>query len=325
MIGSASSQTERSLACRACGSRTVRATHAVPEMLLRSGSEFSYTECGTCGSLTLGDRPDVEPFYPPSYFRHAEELVAARSRRVVRAIRGLFDRVAPVVSPLTGSWGLGLRARTAASSRILDVGCGKGHFLKRLRDLGMTDLTGVDPYGTFEDGSENARSRCPRLIRGSIEDVHGTFDIIVFNHSLEHVEEPVAVLCAARTRLSDGGRIVVRIPVIGYAWRRYGRHWVQLDAPRHMTIFSQRGIRECAARAGLAIEQVTYDSTAFQFWGSEEYARGVYPSVDARAVTFRAALRSAGHIVSGMQALRLNARHDGDQAAYVMRPPAAGS
>lgn len=306
------------VACRACGATAVQAKHTASEMFFRSGGRYVYQECAICGSLTLANPPDLTPHYPQSYYRHFEGRVPASFKRLARVLRVLYDCYIPIVSPLSGRWGMGLRGASAASERVLDVGCGAGRMLRRLRDLGMRDLTGVDPYGTSTTTATDGRGGLLRLIRGRVDDVRGTFDVIVLNHALEHVEDPAAVLSAVRARLSPRGRVVVRTPVIGYAWRRYGRLWVQLDAPRHLAIFTRRGLHACAGRAGLAVDRETYDSTAFQFSGSEDYVRGSTPKAGGAAdIVLRVARSIAG--AWALRAWLLNLRHDGDQAAFVLR------
>ena len=95
----------------------------------------------------------------------------------------------------------------------------------------------------------------------------------MFHHSLEHVDDPEAALSLCRKRLEPQGRVLVRIPVPHYAWRRYRDRWVQLDAPRHLHLMSERGFTQLVQRAGLVVAKVFYDSTPFQFWGSEAYIR----------------------------------------------------
>ncbi len=287
-------------------------------MLLGTGEGFAYQECAACGSLTLLDPPDAARYYPERYYQHIESAASARFKPLVRALRIAYDRYAPLVSPLDGRWGFGLRGASAASDRILDVGCGTGRMLERLRDLGMRDLTGVDPYGTPRSSEIKGPWGSLRVIRGQVDDVEGDFDIVALNHVLEHVEDPVAVLSAARSRLAPSGRLVVRTPIVGYAWRRYGRFWVQLDAPRHLTLFSQRGLCACAECAGLAVESITYDSTTFQFSGSEDYAHGSTPKAGG---AWNALLRLARSVAGAwvIRAWLLNLRHDGDQAAFVLR------
>ena len=306
------------LRCRACGGTAMSASHEASEMMFATGGSYVYQECGACGSLTLANPPDGAAHYPEKYYRHLELRVSPSMRWYVKVLRIAYDRCVPIVSPLSGRWGMGLRGSSDARARVLDVGCGAGRMLERLRDLGMQDLTGVDPYGVSSSAAANGRTGSLRLIRGLVEDVDGTFDVIVLNHSLEHVEDPAAVLSAVKALLSANGRAVVRTPVIGYSWRRYGRFWVQLDAPRHLTIFSQRGLLECARRAGLRVERITYDSTAFQFSGSEDYLRGSTPKAGGFADVALRLVRS----IAGAWAVRawlLNRRRDGDQAAFVLR------
>jgi 2-polyprenyl-3-methyl-5-hydroxy-6-metoxy-1,4-benzoquinol methylase len=306
------------MTCRACGGIAMCASHEASEMMFRTGGSYVYHECAACGSLTLANPPDGATQYPEKYYRHLELRVSPSMRWYVKALRIAYDRCVPIVSPLSGRWGMGLRGTSDTRARVLDVGCGAGRMLERLRDLGMQDLTGVDPYGVSSCAAANGRSGSLRLVRGLVEDVDRTFDIIVLNHSLEHVEDPAAVLAAVKALLSANGRAVVRTPLVGYSWRRYGRFWVQLYAPRHLTIFSQRGLLECARRAGLRVERFTYDSTAFQFSGSEDYLRGSTPRAGRFADIARRLVRS----IAGAWAVRawvLNHRRDGDQAAFVLR------
>jgi hypothetical protein len=44
---------------------------------------------------------------------------------------------------------------------------------------------------------------------------------------------------------------------------------VQLDCPRHLAIHTSRSMEQAAGLAGLTIAKTVYDSSAFQFWGSE--------------------------------------------------------
>ena len=237
---------------------------------------FHIGECEVCPVLTLLDPPDdPQPFYPPDY-----AAFAGTSRSWRRPIRRLRNRVqlgrrGPVAA-------LARRLKRHAASRfldhtgatrdwrVLDVGSGAGALLQDLADAGFRHLQGVDRFIPREVNGDGYR-----VIRGTIEDVDGRFDLVMLHHSLEHMRDPRAALRGIATRLAPDGWCVIRIPVFpSAAWDKYQLDWFQLDAPRHENIFSVRLLEKLATEAGLQLEGVQHDSTAHQFAGAEGYRRG---------------------------------------------------
>ncbi len=214
---------------------------------------FQYGECGDCASLTLRDVVNPSGYYGDGYERLAPrstDVSHQLSRSIVGAGcrwsgsvdrlsgRSLFDRFCP-------SWygwfrGLHLTAR----SPILDVGCGNGALLFHLRSFGFENLVGVDPF------LQSAHvGRGLRLERLHLDQVSGRFKVIIFNHSLEHVDDPGELLESARSRLERDGAIVVQLPIVGgAAWRRYRDNLVSLDAPLHRFIPTPEGVTQLARR-----------------------------------------------------------------------------
>ena len=77
-----------------------------------------------------------------------------------------------------------------------------------------------------------------------------------------------------------------------------------------------------ARRTGFEIESVEFDSTAFQFWGSEQYRRGI-PLEDPRSFKhgIENSVFSEADIAGFERASReLNASRRGDQACFILRP-----
>jgi hypothetical protein len=144
----------------------------------------------------------------------------------------------------------------------------------------------------------------------------------MLHHSLEHMPAPLSTLERVRGLLAPNGVCVVRVPVVSSeAWDRYGVNWVQLDAPRHLMLPSRDGMRRLAARAGLRVDRAADDSTAFQFWGSEQYVRGIpLTSARSRATSRRASPFSRGDLRRfALEAERLNAEGRGDQGVFYLR------
>jgi SAM-dependent methyltransferase len=157
------------------------------------------------------------------------------------------------------------------NQRVLDVGCGEGTFLRLLRDMGFHHLTGVDPFTE----APTAAGTSPHIVRSELSELPGVFDLIFLHHSLEHLPDQLAALREVRERLQPGGLAVIRIPVVdSWAARQYGSNWVALDAPRHLYLHTRESLRIAASSAGLMVTGWAYDSTGFQFWGSEQYKLG---------------------------------------------------
>jgi len=184
---------------------------------------------------------------------------------------------------------------------------------------GFTNLTGVDPYIP----GDIAYPGGVRVLRRSLSEMDGAFRFVLFNHSFEHIPDPSQALRETHRILDPGGTVLIRIPVAAcHAWRHYGTNWVQLDAPRHFFLHTERSIRILAKQAGFDLVDARWDSTEFQFWGSEQYVRGI-PLHDPRSyyISRKSSIFSRRQIADfKIEAKRLNDRRDGDAAAFYLRP-----
>lgn len=276
--------------CRSCGNLVNNLALMVPgdplDYTRRLDCWFRYAQCGGCGSLSLIDVPDdLSPYYGGDYYSHTsggKMWLRTRLQKFLdrgrifshpKLARYLADRFpyAPLseLRPLISGQ---FRKTLHHDSSILDVGCGSGAWLFRLASLGFSNLTGVDPFLRKE-------SKKPvRLLRANLEDVPGSYSLIYCSHALEHVESPKSSLIAMRQRLDDDGVILLRLPILNtYAWSEYGGYWVQLDAPRHLTLFTVDGIRSLASSIGLTVAKVEFDSTEFMDLGSLARQDNVFP------------------------------------------------
>jgi SAM-dependent methyltransferase len=98
--------------------------------------------------------------------------------------------------------------------RVLDMACGEGYGSEVLA-RGASAVVGVDAN---PEAHEHARLRYRRqnlsFERGLVETFGepGTFDAVVFLQTIEHVQDPVAVLRHFRSLLKPGGVVYVTTP-----------------------------------------------------------------------------------------------------------------
>jgi len=189
--------------------------------------------------------------------------------------------------------------------------------LLALRNCGFTNLLGVDPFIarplSYHGGV--------RVEKSYLNRIHGKFSLIMFHHVFEHLEDPLSELMEARKRLNENGQILIRIPLSdSAAAEKYQEKWVQLDAPRHITLQTRNSMEHLARKASLKITGVIYDSTEFQFWGSEQYLRDIpLFSSESHAQNPLKSIFTPDQIKNfAEQASRLNQEQTGDQAAFIL-------
>lgn len=318
--------------CRLCGSTGPHQTVEVREMMFGTRELFEYFSCAACDTLQIQDAlegEDLMRHYPPNYYSHSASAQPSAFRWLVTQhdaykLRGGGNRLAGALIKARVSEGIfrvllgGDVVRMLAQlevgrhARILDVGCGTGALLDRLSRIGFNNLLGADPFISADGESAEGVP----LMKRDLSDMDGTFDLLMFNHSLEHVPDPVATLKVAYEKLAVGGMCLARVPTTSSdAWTTYRADWVQADAPRHMVIPSREGMAVAAERAGLRVVRTFDDSNLGQFLGSEAYRRDV-------AVTDPKILRMFGPKQLWeweKRALSLNQQQRGDQTGFVLR------
>jgi hypothetical protein len=140
----------------------------------------------------------------------------------------------------------------------------------------------------------------------------------MFNHSFEHMDEPLQVFRHIYKVLNKGCYALIRIPVAdSFAFRKYGADWVNLDPPRHFFLHTTNSITHLAGQSGLQLKETIYDSLQFQFYGSELYKRNMtlvdYDKGLHKDVFTKKQMRSFR-----AEAKRLNQINDGDWACFYL-------
>jgi SAM-dependent methyltransferase len=134
--------------------------------------------------------------------------------------------------------------------RILDVGGACSLITRELGRFGTVECIEADAATV-----EFARERLGVNIRqGSFPDValEGRFDAITMLDVLEHIEDDLAALRAARRLLKDGGLLLVTVPALRWLW---SDHDVALH---HYRRYLRRELAAILERAGFEVERCSY-------------------------------------------------------------------
>lgn len=291
--------------CKICDHK-LGTIHQVREMMFGFRDVFEYFECSKCGCLQLTNPPaDLAPYYPTDAYYSFDSTTALHwqqeppaeggpiqsarrwfALRLREAIlfenRRLFERLTRLRDEswkaTMAEWAgylrnyVGESPRQSLRTRILDIGCGSGALLSSLARYGFDRPEGVDPYieETIEKPGYRVRKLDVTSLKGEM------YDLIIMNHSLEHIPDQLGTLTAVRRLLAPRGVSRVEIPVSGCeAWRIYGSDWVEIDAPRHFFLHMCKSFEILAGAAGLEIYRADDVGGPFEFWGSEMYRRGL--------------------------------------------------
>lgn len=238
---------------------------------------WSMFRCIDCGSGYLDPRPseDTIGMAYAEYYTHAaspEPVWLSSSTRAGARLRSWrngylnrrFPRLRQGPSSRVGGFLLRLFPYTrifaerdvrhlptpGPDSRLLDIGCGDGNFLKIANRLGYT----AEGLEFDQQAVDVARTSGLTVHYGSLpqtELLSGSWDVVTLSQVIEHVHDPVASLREMARLLRPGGTLWLATPNVdapGHA--RFGPDWRGLEPPRHLAVFSSQALRNCLEQAG---------------------------------------------------------------------------
>jgi SAM-dependent methyltransferase len=139
------------------------------------------------------------------------------------------------------------------SSRLLDVGCGSGSFLARVKQATGAAVAGVD----FVDLSHRNEFDGVEFHHGVFNEQHvgrDRFDVITMWHFLEHDYDPPRTLETARRALRPEGRLVIEVPRLdSVSFRLYRERWPGLQAPQHTACYTRATLLRLVRAAGFEV------------------------------------------------------------------------
>lgn len=145
---------------------------------------------------------------------------------------------------------------SSTEAKILDIGCGTGHFLYYLEKKGYTDFLGVDISPQQVDFCRENVSKKVKLADAFefLKEKKDIYDVIVANDLLEHItkEETVKFLMRVNAALKEKGVFIMRTPNMGNPFAVHSRY----KDFTHETGFTDRSLYQVFWTAGFRDIQV---------------------------------------------------------------------
>ncbi len=231
------------------------------------GRTFGLVRCERCGVLALDPQPD-----DAELLRHYSAEYYGSSRRKFVGVGAALV-----------AWFQGERARLAARStpaggRVLDVGCGNGGFLLRMKRRGFR-----------VEGTEWTAASATRVPAEAGVPVHvgdlltldlpeRAFDLVTLWHVFEHLRRPDATLQRIARLLKPGASLLLSLPnAESIQAARFGTAWFHHDPPRHLFGFGPRSLGDLLRQTGFEVVSVgtfSLEQNPFGFVQSWLNARG---------------------------------------------------
>lgn len=257
--------------CDLCGSNGELVQSGVADPDGNLGGTWSFQRCTNpeCGVYWLDPAPLPHELWKAyvTYHTHTRKS----GNRIARAMLSLAHRLIRLaLLPLWIATGLKreadrLRFMTLSGEpvgRLLDVGCGGGRLLNRMKKRGWT-VEGTD-FDEQATGKVTARYGIKTHV-GDLAQCNlpsASFDVITMSQAIEHLYDPLATLRECLRILKPGGLLVMTTPnALSLGAAEFGAYWRGWEAPRHLHIFSVDSLRRLTQRAGFEVaEASTYSA-----------------------------------------------------------------
>lgn len=236
--------------CRICGSKD-------PTKLFTKDN-LNILSCGACGLRYTDSYPDenslrdlyCEGYFKSegagtSYFNYLAEEAAMEvnsKRRLAAIMKVRPDRL---------------------GTRLLDVGCATGVFLKSASSSWQVQGVELSPFASSYAREKNGLS----VKTGSVRQAaypDNFFDIVTMWDVVEHLSAPVDDLTEVHRILKDDGLLILTTGDVSSLFARIcGRYWHLYNPSQHLSYFSRKTVKTLLNKAGFNIVKIRMDGNYF--------------------------------------------------------------
>jgi len=213
--------------------------YAAKKRAIAASSNLAMIGCAGCGvvfSHPLPSERQLEDYYAAGYWDERLPRVAPGREEKLARHTAQLELLSPHLS---------LPDRPDGHPpRAFDYGCGRGEWLDVLADAGW-ETSGLEP---------GAPARAFAAQRHTVVDelpADGAYDLVVLNHVLEHLRDPLGVLRRVVAATRPGGYVFVSVPDLGRL-PEHGR-FSYVKSGVHIMSYTFSAMRSLMSLAGLEV------------------------------------------------------------------------
>lgn len=235
----------RSVVCNCCG--TDDATEVFPPGNMQLSRIVRCNRCGLMYANPRVQEPDhvVVRAYDPTLHpvhrcppRYEKEKLQVRDFAQTRA---LLNRLHP------------------QRGKLLEIGSGLGFLLKEFQNDGW-EVMGLEPDLIYcRHACEELGVQCVQSTLEEMDFPDESLDVVVMNHVIEHLDDPLATLKNVHRILKPNGRFTLETPCFDtLILKLLGRRERNINSAGHLYFFTTRTLRNLYEAAGFELIQFNY-------------------------------------------------------------------
>lgn len=148
--------------------------------------------------------------------------------------------------------------------KVLDIGASTGVMLDIFKENGWQTF-GVEPSESSKVATRKGHVIFSTFFeKANIE--QKDFDLIILNHTLEHLVDPTNVLIKAFSLLKKGGILLVDVPNAGgIGAKLLGKNWPYLLPDEHVSQFTKKSLSNILVQPGFNVIHFESRSGIFEY------------------------------------------------------------
>lgn len=247
--------------CIVCNSNEFQNAYTTHDRHYGIKGEFTIDQCKSCDLFFLNPMPTADyltSLYPKTYYSYQPNFFNDNESSFFKKIYSKYIVQIKTLDP-----------KFKQPGRVLDIGCGSGKFLYKMKKNGW-EVHGVEVNEiAARTGNElaNLNIHAGDLLSSNFKSNY--FNYIRSNHSFEHIDNPNEVLAVIHRILKDDGKLMIGVPNIdSFNYRLFKKYWWYLGAPVHTFNYSVKTLIHLLERNNFSIEKVSYNGDYSGFIGS---------------------------------------------------------